>query len=209
MRTTASRRLSRPSYFSGSDSSGRMARNRRRDPLRQLQHQRRRSTPDRRREVRSPRQSVVAAARPDPEAARPLSLYASYSRSYLPQSGDQFSGLTDITEGLKPERFDNYEVGAKWKFVDGLLATAAVYRLDRSNTRAIDPNDPTRTVLTGAQRSRGIELGLRAASAAAGKSRPVTRCRRPRSRRPRLPRPRAAKCRWCRVTASRSGTATT
>ena len=61
-----------------------------------------------------------------------LSLYASYSRSYLPQSGDQFSGLTDVTEGLKPERFDNYEIGAKWEFVDGLLATAAVYRLDRT-----------------------------------------------------------------------------
>jgi catecholate siderophore receptor len=89
-----------------------------------------------------------------------LSLYASYSRSYLPQSGDQFSGLTNITEGLKPERFDNYEVGAKWKVFEGLLATAAVYRLDRSNTRATDPNNPTRTVLTGAQRSRGIELGL-------------------------------------------------
>ncbi|MEA3079616.1 MAG: catecholate siderophore receptor, partial [Sphingomonadales bacterium] len=27
-----------------------------------------------------------------------LSIYASYSRSYLPQSGDQFSGLTSITE---------------------------------------------------------------------------------------------------------------
>ena len=89
-----------------------------------------------------------------------LSIYTSYSRSYLPQSGDQFSGLTDITEGLKPERFDNYEAGAKWEIFDGLLATAAVYRLDRTNTRATDPLDQTRTVLTGAQRSRGIELGL-------------------------------------------------
>ena len=44
--------------------------------------------------------------------------------------------------------------------LDGLLATAAVYRLDRSNTRATDPLDPARTVLTGKQRSRGIELGL-------------------------------------------------
>ena len=35
-----------------------------------------------------------------------------------------------------------------------------VYQLDRSNTRAIDPDEPTRTVLTGEQRSRGIELGL-------------------------------------------------
>ena len=89
-----------------------------------------------------------------------LSLYTSYSRSYLPQSGDQFSGLTDVTEGLKPERFDNYEAGAKWEPLDGLLATAAVYQLDRTNTRATDPADPSRTVLTGAQRSRGIELGL-------------------------------------------------
>jgi catecholate siderophore receptor len=89
-----------------------------------------------------------------------LSLYASYSRSYLPQSGDQFGSLTDVTEGLKPERFDNYEVGAKWEVLDGLLATAALYQLDRSNTRASDPAEPTRTVLTGKQRSRGLELGL-------------------------------------------------
>ena len=89
-----------------------------------------------------------------------LSFYASYSRSYLPQSGDQFSSLTSVTEDLKPERFDNYELGAKWEILDGLLATAAIYRLDRTNTRALDPLDPTRTVLTGAQRSRGVELGL-------------------------------------------------
>ena len=89
-----------------------------------------------------------------------LSFYASYSRSYLPQSGDQFSGLSSITEGLKPERFDNYEVGAKWEPIEGLLATAAVYQLERSNTRATDPLDPSRVVLTGEQRSRGIELGL-------------------------------------------------
>jgi catecholate siderophore receptor len=42
----------------------------------------------------------------------------------------------------------------------GLLATAAIYQLDRSNTRASDPSDPSRTVLTGKQRSRGFELGL-------------------------------------------------
>jgi catecholate siderophore receptor len=89
-----------------------------------------------------------------------LSIYASYSRSYLPQSGDQFSSLTSVTEGLKPERFDNYEVGAKLQLPGGLLATAAIYRLDRTNTRATDPTRPGITVLTGAQRSRGIELGL-------------------------------------------------
>jgi catecholate siderophore receptor len=89
-----------------------------------------------------------------------LSLYASYGRSYLPQSGDQFSSLDAERADLKPERFDNYEIGAKWEISDGLLATAAIYQLDRTNTRATDPLDPTRTVLTGAQRSRGLELGL-------------------------------------------------
>ena len=87
-----------------------------------------------------------------------LSLYASFSRSYLPQSGDQFSGLTPVTDQLKPERFDNYELGAKWEPIEGLLATAAVYQLDRTNTQARNALD--QIVLTGAQRSRGVELGL-------------------------------------------------
>ncbi len=102
----------------------------------------------------SPRLGVVLKPRDN------LSLYASYSRSYLPQSGDQFSSLDSDRAALKPERFDNYELGAKWEILHGLLATAAIYQLDRSNTRASDPLDPTRIVLTGAQRSRGVELGL-------------------------------------------------
>ena len=89
-----------------------------------------------------------------------LSLYASYSRSYLPASGDQFNSLSLTTESLKPERFDNYEIGAKWEPVAGLLATLAVYQLDRSNTPARDPANPQLTILTGEQRSKGIELGL-------------------------------------------------
>ena len=101
----------------------------------------------------SPRLGVILKPSDD------LSVYASFSRSYLPQSGDQFSSLTDVTEGLKPERFDNYELGAKLQLPAGLLATAAVYQLDRTNTRATDPLTLL-TVLTGAQRSRGLELGL-------------------------------------------------
>ncbi len=87
-----------------------------------------------------------------------LSIYASYSRSYLPQSGDQFGSLDLTTEALKPERFDNYEIGAKWEPIEGLLATAAIYRLDRTNTRF--QVSPGVFALTGEQRSKGIELGL-------------------------------------------------
>src|SRR6185295_2588180 len=44
----------------------------------------------------------------------PLSLYGSYSVSFLPSSGDQFSSLTAATQTLKPKKFTNYEFGAKW-----------------------------------------------------------------------------------------------
>ena len=88
-----------------------------------------------------------------------LSFYANFARSFLPQSGDQFSGLDVNSQALKPERFDNYEVGAKWEPIEGLLATAAIYQLDRTNTRAAGAI-PGTIVLTGAQRSRGVELGL-------------------------------------------------
>ena len=89
-----------------------------------------------------------------------LSFYGSYSVSYLPSSGDQFSSLTTITEQVKPEKFNNYELGAKWDATRDLALTAAVYRLDRTNTRSTDPNDPTRIVQTGSQRTNGYEIGV-------------------------------------------------
>jgi catecholate siderophore receptor len=87
----------------------------------------------------------------------PVSLYASYSRSYLPQSGDQFNSLDVTAAALVPERFDNYEIGVKWQALPALLVSAAAYRLDRTNTRAPGPT-PGAVVQTGAQRSRGIEI---------------------------------------------------
>ena len=71
-------------------------------------------------------------------AAR-VSLYGSYSVSYLPSSGDQFASLTVVTQQVKPEQFSNYEMGIKWDLGRGLSITTAVYRLDRTNTRSTDP----------------------------------------------------------------------
>jgi catecholate siderophore receptor len=65
-----------------------------------------------------------------------------------------------VTQQLEPERFDNYEVGAKWDAARGLSLTTAVYRLNRTNTRATDPNDPTRIIQTGEQRTNGYEAGV-------------------------------------------------
>ncbi len=88
-----------------------------------------------------------------------VSLYGTYTVSYLPSSGDQFSSLTVITQALEPEKFTNYEVGAKWDAVPQLSITTALYRLDRTNTRSTDPNNPTLIVQTGSQRTNGYELG--------------------------------------------------
>ena len=89
----------------------------------------------------------------------PLSLYANYSVSYLPSSGDQFSSLTMITQQVQPEKFNSYEVGAKWDVSRRFSVTTALYRLDRTNTRSTDPNDATRIVQTGSQRTNGYEFG--------------------------------------------------
>ncbi len=90
----------------------------------------------------------------------PVSLYFSYARSFLPQSGDQFTSLSITSAALRPEKFDNLEVGAKWEPRPGLLVALSAYELDRSNTRSPSPT-PGVTVQTGRQRSRGIELEAR------------------------------------------------
>jgi catecholate siderophore receptor len=101
----------------------------------------------------SPRAGLVI--KPVPQA----SLYASYSKSYLPQAGDQFLTLDATLATLKPETFDNYEIGAKWGIAPGLSLTTALYQLDRGNTRA-NGTVPGTVVLTGKQRTKGFELGL-------------------------------------------------
>ncbi len=98
----------------------------------------------------SPRAGIVVKPQEN------LSLYSSYSVSYLPSSGDQFNGLNSTTENLKPERMDNYEVGTKWDITPKLNLSTAIYQLDRTNTRATDANGFA--VLTGESRTRGFEL---------------------------------------------------
>jgi catecholate siderophore receptor len=101
----------------------------------------------------SPRFGLVY--KPIPEAA----LYVSYSKSYLPQAGDQFLTLDASTAALEPETFDNFEIGAKWDILPSLTFTAALYQLDRSNTRATGAI-PGTFVLTGEQRSKGFEVSF-------------------------------------------------
>lgn len=88
------------------------------------------------------------------------SIYASYSKTFLPRGGEQLAGLSISNQNLDPEAFENYELGAKWDVLPGFNLSAAVFQLDRSNVLALsNPNDATSaTVPIGRQRTKGVEL---------------------------------------------------
>ena len=60
---------------------------------------------------------------------------------------------------MKPEKFTSYEAGLKWDVRRALSLTLAAYRLNRTNTRSVDPNNPAVILQTGAQRTNGVEVG--------------------------------------------------
>lgn len=88
-----------------------------------------------------------------------VSIYASYTKTFLPRSGDQFLTLTPAQATLAPEAFDNYEFGAKWEIASNLGLSAAVFQLDRKNGVVVDPANPASSLLTGS-RTRGFEAQL-------------------------------------------------
>jgi catecholate siderophore receptor len=84
------------------------------------------------------------------------SIYGSYSRSFQP-SGEGLS-LAVNNEQLKPETTENFEIGSKFDLFNKRLSTTfALFRLNRSNVKTVDPNDTTKLVLTGEQRTNGFE----------------------------------------------------
>jgi len=102
----------------------------------------------------SPRVGLILKPQPN------ISIYGSYSQSFLPRSGDQFLTLSTAQEDLAPEKFTNWEVGGKWDIQPGLAATVAVFQLDRSNATTRDPADVTKETVIGTTRTRGVEVSL-------------------------------------------------
>lgn len=89
-----------------------------------------------------------------------ISIYGSYSQSFLPRSGDQFLTMTATQQNLAPEKFANYELGAKWDIRPDLNVTLALFQLDRTNATTPDPNNVTATINIGETRTKGVELAL-------------------------------------------------
>ncbi|MEH1847889.1 MAG: TonB-dependent siderophore receptor [Nostoc sp.] len=84
-----------------------------------------------------------------------ISLYGSYTRSFTPNFGRSADNRL-----FDPEGGRQYEVGVKADLSPTLSTTLALYDLERSNVLTTDPNDDRFSILTGEQRSRGIELNL-------------------------------------------------
>ncbi|MGH8039194.1 MAG: TonB-dependent receptor [Stenotrophomonas sp.] len=102
----------------------------------------------------SPRAGLIYKPQDD------MSLYASYSLSYVPRAGEQLASLTPSNRTLDPEKFTNIEVGYKWDINSRLSLSSAIYQLDRTNVAITDPNNPAQSLLVDGQRVRGVELGL-------------------------------------------------
>lgn len=102
----------------------------------------------------SPRAGIVV------KPAENASIYASYSRTALPRFGEQLASLAPNNATLAPERFENYELGAKWDVMPGFNLSGAIFELKRDNVVIQDPNNANQSILAGAQRTRGFELGL-------------------------------------------------
>ena len=87
-----------------------------------------------------------------------LSIYASYSETFLPRSGDQFLTLNLDSESTRPQFFENREVGLKWDLRSDLSLTFAAFNLDRESYTSVDPEDPAQVIIIEGSEVNGWEL---------------------------------------------------
>ncbi|MEH2071690.1 MAG: TonB-dependent siderophore receptor [Nostoc sp.] len=98
----------------------------------------------------SPRVGVVY------QPTKEISLFANYSRSFVPVSGSSKNG-----DAFVPTRGTGYEVGIKGDFLnDRLSSTLAFYTVTKTNVLTEDPSDRNFSIQVGEQRARGIELDV-------------------------------------------------
>ena len=92
--------------------------------------------------------------------AENVSVYASYSETFLPQSGDQFLTLTLDSQSTRPQFYENREVGLKWDIRPDLALTAALFELERESFTTVDPDDQDQLIVVEGSETTGFELQL-------------------------------------------------
>ena len=83
-----------------------------------------------------------------------ISIYAAYSETFLPRSGEQFAS----TGSLDPDEFENAEIGVKWDVQPGLSVTAAYFQNDE--TRAARDDDTGEDFEVRGTEVEGFEVQL-------------------------------------------------
>lgn len=92
--------------------------------------------------------------------AKNVSIYSSFSQTFVPRSGDQFLTLDLDASNTRPQFTENLEAGVKWDIRTGLSFTGAIFQLDRESYTSIDPTDSTRLITVDGSRTSGLELQL-------------------------------------------------
>ncbi|MCV6622032.1 MAG: TonB-dependent siderophore receptor [Cellvibrionaceae bacterium] len=87
-----------------------------------------------------------------------ISIYASYSESFLPRSGEQFANINGDANNLDPDVFENSEIGLKWDFEGGLSLTAAYF--ENEQTRAARDNETGENFEVRGLEVEGYEIQL-------------------------------------------------
>lgn len=87
-----------------------------------------------------------------------ISIYASYSESFLPRSGEQFADINPPDDALDPDTFQNLELGLKWDFAPSLSFTAAIFDIEQSSPQVADLDPGTLDVIDS--NIQGIEAQI-------------------------------------------------
>ena len=87
-----------------------------------------------------------------------MSLYASYSESFLPRSGEQFANINGSKGQLDADTFANTELGFKWDISPALSFTAAVFEIEQESPQVADNDPETLDVIKS--ETDGLELQL-------------------------------------------------
>ena len=88
-----------------------------------------------------------------------LSLYVSYSESFLPRSGEQFKKLDANAARLDPDVFESTEIGVKWDIRDNLSFTISYF--DSEQTQAVRDSDTGENSEIVGLQVDGVELELK------------------------------------------------
>ncbi len=76
-----------------------------------------------------------------------ISLYASYSESFLPRSGEQYANINGSNNQLDPDTFTNLEGGFKWNITPDISLTSAYFEIEQSSPQVADNNPDTLDVI--------------------------------------------------------------